>query len=327
MESVAISGRIIGTGSYVPEKVLTNRDLENMMDTSDEWIQEKYGIRERRVVSNPDEQNISDLAYYAAKNALEAANLEAEDLDLVILASIYSDIKSPATACILQGKLGAKNAVAFDMNIGGCPNAVFAMTTALKYLDGKRFKRALVVCAEIYSRFIDWSYRNTACFLGDGAGAVILEACPKEEGILAYNLHTDGTKYNKAWWPGGGTVDVPLEKQTPHIEGKEVWKFGHTATPNVIIETVQDTGLKMEEIDFVVFHQANVNIIHNVMDMIGLPRERTYMNNYKYGNTGGASALIALDESIREGRIQKGDNIAICSYGAGLAWGAMVMKY
>ncbi|MGE7623492.1 3-oxoacyl-ACP synthase III family protein [Viridibacillus sp. NPDC096237] len=321
------SARIIGTGAYVPSKVLTNHDLEKLMDTSDEWIQEKYGIKERRIVSEDQEQNISDLSYNSAIKALESAKIHAEELDLIIIASIYSDIRSPATACILQGKLGAKNAVAFDMNIGGCPNAVFAMTTALKFLDGVRFKRALVVCTEIYSRFIDWSYRNTACFLGDGSGAVILESCPKEEGVLAYNLYTDGTKYNKAWWPGGGTVDVLPNQKTPHIEGKDVWEFGNTATPNVIIETVSDAGLEMKEIDFVIFHQANVNIINNVMDMIGLPRERTYMNNYKYGNTGGASSLIALDEAIHLGKIKRGDKLAICSYGAGLAWGSMVLNY
>ncbi|UNL86795.1 3-oxoacyl-ACP synthase III family protein [Priestia koreensis] len=321
------SAKIIGTGAYVPNKVLTNFDLEKLMDTSDEWIQEKYGIKERRIVSESDEQNISDLSYKSAVKALESANLKPEDLDLIIIASIHSDIKSPATACILQGMLGAKNAVAFDMNIGGCPNAVFAMTTALNFLDGERFKRALVICTEIYSRFIDWSYRNTACFLGDGSGAVILESCDKEEGVLAYNLYTDGTKHNKAWWPGGGTKLVPENEQTPHIEGRDVWEFGNTATPNVIVETVSDAGLEMEEVDFVIFHQANVNIINNVMDLIGLPHEKTYMNNYKYGNTGGASSLIALDEAISLGKIVRGDKLAICSYGAGLAWGSMVMNY
>jgi 3-oxoacyl-[acyl-carrier-protein] synthase III len=321
----ALSAKITGTGSYVPDKVLTNKDLEKLMDTSDAWIQEKYGIKERRIAA--DDQNISDLSYFASMRALEAANLKPEDIDLIVLASIYSDLTSPATACVLQGKLGAHNAVAFDIKIGGCPNAVFALGTAVKFLDGKKFKRALVVCTEIYSRYIDWSYRNTACFLGDGSGAVVLESCPEGEGVMSYNLYTDGSNIDKAWWPGLTAAPQTLEHPTPHIEGKAIWDFGHTATPKVVQETVEDAGLAMQDVDFLIFHQANINIINDVMDILGMPREKTYINNDRYGNTGGASSLIALDEAIRFGKIKKDDILGICSYGAGLAWGAMVMKF
>lgn len=319
------TGKLVGIGAYTPERVVTNQELLQYMDTTDEWIQEKYGIRERRVAA-PDE-NISDLSYHAAKRALEAANLQPEDLDLILLASINSDMRSPATACILQGKLGATNAVAFDMNIGGCPNAVFAMITALKYLDNKRFRRVMVVCTEIYTKFMDWSYRNTACFLGDGSGAVIFELSEPGTGVLGFNLYTDGSMYDKAYWPGGGTVEAPVEMQTPIIDGKAVWNFGHSKVPEVIRETVSDAGLAMEDVDFIIFHQANINIIRNVMDELGLPREKTHINNDRFANTGGASSLIAMEEAIALGKIKKGDRVVVCSYGAGLAWGAMLFHY
>lgn len=318
------SSKIIGTGSFVPERILTNKDLEKLMDTTDEWIQEKYGIKERHIAG--DNENISDLSYYAAVKALKDADVAAEEIDLIILASINSDNRSPATACRVQGMLGASQAIAFDMNVGGCPNATFALTTALKFIDSERYRKVLVICTEIYSKFINWSHRNTACFLADGSGAVVLEACPADEGIMSHCLGGDGTKYDKAIWPGGGTVKVLEEEQTPQIDGKAIWNFGHTVVPEVIRETVSRANTSMNKVDFFIFHQANANIIYNVLDMLDVSKEKTLVNNDRFGNTGGASTLIALDEALRDGKIKKEDQVVICSYGAGLAWGALLLQ-
>ena len=317
-------GKLVGTGSYVPSRVLTNHDIEGLMATSDAWIREKYGIRERRVAA--PEEDISDLSHASAVRALDAAGLAGGDLDLIVHASINRDVRSPATACILQGRLGATGAVAFDMNVGGCPNTVFALVTALNFLEGQRFRRALVVCTEIYSKFIDWSYRDSSCFLGDGSGALVLEACGPGEGVLAHTLHTDGSHYDAAWWPGGGTRPSGDLPETPVIDGKAVWEFGHTVVPAAVRAVAADAGVAVTDLDLVVFHQANANMIRRNMAALGLPPERTHINNDRFGNTGGASSLLALDEALRHGKAGPGDHVVLCSYGAGLAWGAALLR-
>jgi len=317
-------GKIIGTGSYVPSLILTNDDLTRLMDTDDAWIRTTYGIQERRVAS-PGE-DVSALSLISARRAVQDAGLTPADLDLIVHASINRDIRSPATACILQSLLGADNAIAFDMNVGGCPNSVFALVTALNYLDGRRFRRALVVCTEIYSAFIDWSYRDTSCFLGDGSGAIVLEACPPGEGVLAHTLHTDGSRYSAAWWPGGGTRRDDHLPQTPLVDGPAVWDFGTSAVPAVVRAVTTQAGLAVDDIDLAIFHQANANMIRYNMAELGLPLERTHINNDRFGNTGGASSLIALDEALRWGKARPGDHVVLCSYGAGLAWGAALFR-
>ncbi|MBN1172276.1 MAG: ketoacyl-ACP synthase III [Micromonosporaceae bacterium] len=316
--------RCVGTGSYAPETVLTNQDIEQRMDTNDAWIQKTYGIRERRVASPT--QQVSDLSCEAAKRALDAAMLGPEQIDLIIHASINNDVRVPATACIVQGRLGCDEAVAFDINLGGCPNTAFALTTAIKYLDGVRFKRALVICTEIYSKFINWSYRSSACFLGDGSGAVVLETGPGG-GPLACDLHTAGSQYAEVVWAGGGTRQVDPEEQTPIINGRVVWDFGHRVVPEVIRTVIASAGFEVDDVDFFIFHQANINMIRNNMAALGVPPERTHMNNDRFGNTGGASSLIALDEAVRLGKIPPKSRVVLCSYGAGLAWGAVLFEY
>lgn len=326
------SVRLVSSGSYAPEQVLTNKDLEQRMDTDDAWIQRTYGIRERRVAAS--DEHVSDLSVRSAQEALQAAELGPEDVDLIVHASINNDMRVPATACIVQGRLGAERAVAFDINLGGCPNTAFALATAAQFLDGRRFRRALVICTEIYSKFINWEYRNSSCFLGDGSGAVVLEAVPGattgetvREVPFAWTLHTDGSQYREVVWPGGGTVEAPVEAQTPVINGRAVWDFGHKVVPDAVREVTADAGMTVDALDFVVFHQANVNMIHNNMETLGIAPERTHINNDRYGNTGGASSLLALDEAIRGGKVSPGDTLVLCSYGAGLAWGAVLMRY
>jgi 3-oxoacyl-[acyl-carrier-protein] synthase III len=314
----------VGTGSYVPETILTNRDLEGRMDTSDEWIQATYGIRERRVAGA--DQQVSDLSIASARRALDAAHLRPEDIDVIIHASINNDVRVPATACIVQGALGCVNAIAFDINLGGCSNTAFAITTAIKYLDGTRYRRALVICTEIYSKFINWSYRSSSCFLGDGSGALILETVA-DEATLAYDLHTDGSQYQEVVWAGSGTTEAAPDDQTPIINGRAVWDFGHQVVPEVIRTVIADARLGVDDVDFFIFHQANINMIRNNMATLGVPMEQTHTNNDRFGNTGGASSLIALDEAVRLGKIPPKSRVVLCSYGAGLAWGAILFEY
>lgn len=316
--------RVIGTGSYLPEKVLSNKDLEKLMDTSDDWIYSTYGIRERRIVA--DHQNVSDLSIASGKSAIENAGIDPESIDVIIHASINNDYRAPATACIVQGDLGCNNAFAFDMNLGGCPNAAFAIATAAKYLDGEQYKRALVIGTEVYSKFINWSHRDTSCFLGDGSGAIVLEWNGREK-PAAQALHTDGRFFREAIWPGAGTVVVDKSFETPLINGRAVWNFGHTMIPDIISEVSQLASIPVHKIDFFVFHQANARMIHDILEITGIPKEKTYINNYKYGNTGGASSLIALDEAHRCGLISNNDSVLLCSYGAGLAWGAVILNF
>lgn len=320
----AWSIRCVGVGSYLPDTVLTNQDVERRMDTSDEWIRKTYGIRERRIAAA--DQQVSDLSVEAARRALDDAMLAPSDIDLIIHASINNDVKVPATACIVQGRLGADSAVAFDINLGGCSNTAFALTTAVKYLDGVRFRRALVICTEIYSKFINWEYRSSACFLGDGSGAVVLEA-GEPGALLACDLHTDGSQHAEVVWAGGGTRHAEPEDQTPVINGRAVWDFGHRVVPEVIRAVVAQAGLDLDEVDFLIFHQANINMIRNNMATLGIPMERTHINNDRFGNTGGASSLIALDEAVRLGKIPPKSRVVLCSYGAGLAWGAVLFEY
>ncbi len=301
--SLSWSAKIIGTGSYVPQQVLTNKDLEKRMDTTDEWIQTKFGIKQRHVAGADD--NISSLSIGAAKRAIEDANISVENIDLIILASINRDVKAPATACFVQAELGATNALAFDMNVGGCPNSAYALLTGIKYIDPARFKNVLVICTEIYTKFIDWSYRNTACFLADGSGAVVLQCCEKEEGILGYDFGVNGAMAKSAWWPTGGTLGSVSDNV--EMDGKAVWEFGHTIVPQSIRNVLDQSNLQANDVDFYIYHQANVNIIRNIMDILDVPQSKTHINNDRFGNTGGASSLIALDEACKNGLIKKGN--------------------
>ena len=319
-----ITSVVIGTGSYVPPRVLTNADLTKLMDTSDEWIRRTYGVEERRVVDSGT--NVSDLGFEAAQRAIVAAGIEPGDIDLLIHASIQADYTAPATACVLQKRLGIDHCIAFDLNIGGCSNTAFALATAMNYLTAGECRRALVICTEIYSKFINWNYRDSACFLGDGSGAVVLEA---REGVLpaVMDLHSLGTMFEKVVWAGRGTVMVPEEERTPIIDGRAVWQFGRTAVPETVRSVADKARINLHDVEFFIFHQANARMIRDNMETLGIGMHKTFLNNHRYGNTGGASSLIALDEAIREGHIHGGDRVVLCSYGGGLAYGSVLFQF
>lgn len=315
---------VTGTGSFLPRHVLTNHDLTRMMDTNDEWIRRTYGIAERRVVD--DATNVSDLGCEAARRAMDAAGADPSDIDVLIHASLQADYTAPATACVLQSRLGIPSCVAFDMNVGGCSNTAFALTTAINFLANGDCRRALVVCTEIYSKFINWNYRDSSCFLGDGSGAVVLEVCEQAHEIQT-DLHTLGGDYERVVWAGRGTVTAPEELRTPVIDGRAVWTFGTSAVPETVATVASKAQLDPSDVDFLIFHQANARMIERNMNTLGIPMSKTFINNSRYGNTGGASSLIALDEAIRASRIHPGDRVLLCSYGAGLGYGSVLFDY
>ena len=284
---------IIGTGSYVPEKVLTNADLEKMVDTSDAWIQERTGIKERRIA--PEGVNASDMATEAAKKALEAANLTAEDLDCIIVATLTGDMAIPSTACLVQANLGATKAAAFDLS-AACSGFVYSMITASTYVNAGLFKNVLVVGVEVLSRVVNWEDRNTCVLFGDGAGAAVVSSV--EEGLTFV-----------------------------HMNGQEVYKFAVKTMGKTVLKALEMANMGLEELDFFIPHQANTRIIKSAADRLHLTEDKVFINLPKYGNTSAASIAIALDEAVRAGKLQKGDNLAVAGFGAGLTWASLVMKW
>lgn len=325
---------IKGTGYYVPERVVTNKELENYVDTTDEWIQKKTGIKERRVAD--EDQATSDLAYRAALMAIEDAGITPEDIDLIILNCLCPDHRDPATSCLVQAKLGAFNAAAFDINVGGCPGSVYSINIGATFIKSGACKNVLVIGADVITSIIDWRDRVTCCFFGDGAGAVVLSRTAKP-GIMTYALHADGRGYESILVPcGGSRAKADTISLTPglrdrwsyvNMDGKAVWNFATNAFPNSIREAAQEAEIKISEIDLIIPHQANVNIIKEGLSKLDLPFEKAFVNIQKYGNTVGASVLIALAEAAREGRVSQGNIIALSAFGAGLAWGSVLLRW
>jgi 3-oxoacyl-[acyl-carrier-protein] synthase-3 len=322
---------ITGTGFYVPSKVMTNKDLESLVDTSDEWIQKKVGIKERRIAS-PQEAT-SDLAIYAAQEALSNANVENKEIDLIILATSTPDMIQPATASIVQGKIGATNSAAFDVS-AVCAGFIYAITTAYGMMKGiDHYKKALVIGAETYSRILDWNDRETCVFFGDGAGAVILEEVEDDFGIQETYLKNDGRGASVIQFLAGGSrypaSEETLEKNMHKFEmqGKQVWDFATTVMPLAVNKVVESADEKVSNLDFVIPHQANINIIKNSMDKLNLPMSKTYTNIDKYGNTSGASVAIALAEAHQKGVFNKGDKISLVGFGGGLSYGAVYLTW
>ncbi len=322
--------RIVATGSYVPEKVLTNFDLEKMVDTSDEWITERTGIKERRIAS--PQQATSDLAYEASISALKKAELKAEDIDLIVVATVTPDMLVPSAACILQMKLGAKNAVAFDIN-GACTGFLYALSVAEKFIKTGASKRALVIGAETLSRFTDWTDRSICVLLADGAGAVILEPTDKEEGIEVIDIFSDGTLWDFIHMPAGGSkmpVDESVLKERLNyikMRGNETFKVAVKTLEEVVDATLKKGGIKSSQLSLLVPHQANIRIIQAMAKRLDLPLDKVMININKYGNTSAASIPIALDEAYELGKIKRGDYIMLAAFGAGLTWGAALIKW
>ncbi|MCS7203185.1 MAG: ketoacyl-ACP synthase III [Thermodesulfovibrio sp.] len=322
--------RILSTGSYVPEKVLTNYDLEKMVETSDEWITERTGIKERRIAL--PEQATSDLAYHASLKALENAKLDPKDIDLIIVATATPDMLIPATACLVQMKLKATNAVAFDIN-AACSGFIFALAVAEKFIKTGASKKALVIGAETLSRFTDWTDRTTCVLLADGAGAVVLEGSSDDSGILLVDIFSDGTMWDFIHMPAGGSKipanDEAIKQRLNYIKmkGNDTFKIAVRTLEEVVEETLKKCSIPPEQLGLLVPHQANIRIIQAMAQRLGLPMEKVMINIHKYGNTSAASIPIALDEALREGRVSRGDYLLLAAFGAGLTWGAVLIKW
>jgi 3-oxoacyl-[acyl-carrier-protein] synthase-3 len=322
---------ITGTGHYLPNQVWTNHDLEEAVSTTDEWIYSKTGIRQRHI-ADPGEAT-SDLALYASLNALKDAGLHAEDVDLIILATSSPDMIQPSTAAILQGKLGATNAAAFDVG-AVCAGFVYAINTAIGMMRGfpEQYRNVLVVGAETYSRILDWKDRSTCVFFGDGAGAVVLSQT-EAPGYLSHYMMNDGLGWDVIKFPAGGSR-LPASEQTLkdglhafQMEGRKVWEFAISAMPQAVRKAAERAGIPVEQIDFVVPHQANINIIKRSMEELGLPMDRTYPTIEHTANTSGASIPIALDFAVKAGKLSSGDTLCLVGFGGGLSWGSVLLKW
>jgi len=325
-----IRAKITGTGSALPEKVLTNFDLEKMVDTTDEWIVARTGIRERRIAA--EGEYTSTFASLAAQRALDAAGVSAEEIDLIVVGTLSPDFPFPATACIVQQTIGAKNAFCFDLS-AACSGFVFALATAEKYLASGTHKKALVIGAEVLSRVIDWKDRNTCLLFGDGAGAVVLEACEGDHGILSTHMYSDGNYWEILYQTGSGSrnpatqqnLDAGLVYLTMH--GNEVFKYAVRAMAEVALEALEKNGLTGKDISLFIPHQANQRIVDSVGKRLALEPEQVFVNLDRYGNTSAASIPIALDEACRAGRVKEGDMVLLDAFGGGLTWGAALIRW
>ncbi|MCX7748808.1 MAG: ketoacyl-ACP synthase III [Clostridia bacterium] len=325
---------IRGTGYYVPDRIVTNKELEQYVNTTDEWIQQKIGIKERRVAA--DNEATSDLAYKASLMAIEDAGIEPQDIDLIILNCVCPDNRDPATACMVQAKLGAFNAAAFDVNAGSCPGTVYVLNIASNFITSGACKNVLVIGADVFTSIIDWQDRVTSCFFGDGAGAVILSRSAKP-GLQGYTLYADGRGYEAIIVPQGGSkvraenisINTGLRDGATclDMDGKAVWDFATKVFPESIRQVADDAGIKVEDIDLVIPHQANVNIIKEGMKRLGLPFEKAFVNLDRYGNTASASVFIALAEAARQERLSPRSTVAMVAFGGGLAWASAIVQW
>ncbi len=321
---------IVGVGSYVPERKLTNADLEKMVETSDEWITTRTGIKERRIAA--DDQFTSDLATEAAKRALSKAGVKAEEIDLIIVATITPDMPFPSTACLVQSNIGATNAAAFDLE-AACSGFIYALEIAQQFIMSRTYNTVLVIGAEKLSSIIDWKDRNTCVLFGDGAGAAVLQNREKSHGLLTACMGADGAKAGLLSMPGGGSR-CPATKDSVdnrlhylRMDGRETYKSAVTAMYRAALKAMDRCKVDISQIKCIIPHQANLRIISAVGDRLGAKKEQVFVNVDKFGNTSAASVAIALDQVVEEGLIERGDLILMVVFGAGLTWGAAVIEW
>ena len=321
---------ISGIGSFVPDKVLTNDDLSKTVDTSHQWIVERTGIEERRIAD--ENTAASDLGIQAALRALEDANTSPEEIDLILVATATPDYFFPSTACVIQDKIGAKNAAAFDLS-AGCSGFVYGIATGSNFIKTGAYKKVLVIGAEVLSKITDWEDRNTCVLFGDGAGACVLERCEEGYGILSFELGADGSGGDTLIVPAGGSKNpttLDTIKNKGHflkMDGKEVFKFAVRKMPEATINALDKANLELEDLDFLVPHQANQRIINSAAKKLKLDKDKICVNINKYGNISSASVPVSLDEVVKEGRIKKGDNVVMVAFGAGLTWASVAIKW
>jgi 3-oxoacyl-[acyl-carrier-protein] synthase III len=324
---MTLFSRIVGTGSYLPEKVLTNADLEKMVDTNDEWIVSRSGIRERHIAA--EGETTGDLAYHASMRALEAAGVAAADLDLIVLGTTTPDIIFPSTACLLQHRLGANGCPAFDVN-AACSGFIYALSVADNFIRSGKAKTALVVGAETLSRMVDWTDRATCVLFGDAAGAVVLQA-DTEGGILSTHLHADGGKkellYNPVGVSSGFDAELPNCGVKVMMAGSDVFKHAVKALDSVVDETLSANGLDKSDLDWLIPHQANLRIIEATAKRLQMSMDRVIVTVDRTGNTSAGSVPLALDDAIRSGKVKRGELLLLEAFGGGFTWGSALVRY
>jgi 3-oxoacyl-[acyl-carrier-protein] synthase-3 len=322
--------RIIGTGSAAPDQILTNADLEKMVDTSDEWITERTGIKERHIA--PKDKAGTDYALLASQRAMKMANVTPDEIDMIILGTVTPDAPLPSSACILQDKLGAKNAAVMDI-VAACSGFIYGLSLARALIMVGQFRTILVIGVETLSRLTNWTDRNTCVLFGDGAGAAVVQASDKPGGIINTYLKGDGSLAHLLQVPMGA-ARVPIDSANLchpdryiRMEGQEVFKSAVKAMGEAATKILEICNVDSKDIDLMIPHQANIRIIEATAKRIKLPMDRVYVNIHKYGNTSAASIPIALDEAVREGRIKTGDKIVLVAFGAGFTWGATLIEW
>jgi len=326
-----LRARITGTGSAVPDKILTNHDLEKMVDTNDEWITTRTGIKERRIASAGE--YTSTFAVIAARRALEMAGISPDELDLIILGTVTPDFPFPATACIIQHELGASHAAAFDLS-AACSGFIYGLNMAEAYIKSGMARKVLVMGAEVLTRIVDFTDRNTCILFGDGAGAVVVEACEGDSGILSSHIFTNGTHWGLLYQPGIGGRN-PATNPATHLEklyylrmeGNDVFKHAVRAMGDAAVTALEHNGITADDVTLLIPHQANRRIIEATGKRVGIPEERIFVNLYKYGNTSSASIPIALDEANRQGRLHTGDLVLLDAFGGGFTYGSALLRW
>ena len=319
--------RIAGTGSYLPEKLLTNEDLAKQVDTSDEWIRSRTGIRERHIAA--EGETTGDLGYQAALRALEAAGVDASEIDMIVVGTTTPDLIFPSTACLIQARLGISGCAAMDVN-AACSGFIYALSVAEKFIRCGDVKTALVIGSETLSRIIDWTERTTCVLFGDGAGAVVLKA-DTETGILSTHLHADGAKKELLWNPVGVSVgfkpDEPNCGARINMKGNDVFKYAVKALDGVVDETLEANGLTKHDLDWLIPHQANLRIIEATAKRLEMSMDRVVVTVDRHGNTSSGSVPLALDAAIRSGRIERGQLLLLEAFGGGFTWGSALLRY
>jgi len=323
--------KIAGTGHYLPETILTNQDLEKIMDTTDEWIMQRVGIRQRHIVGQSGEAT-SDLASKAALKAIEDAGIKASDIDLIIIGTVTPDMKFPSTAIFVQQKIGAVNAAAFDIQ-AACTGFLYGMTIADSMIRTGKFKNVLVVGVEFLTSLINWNDRGTAVLFGDGAGAVIMQPADGESGLLGSYIKSSGDLAELLWSVGGGTYAFSSKENIPdrnayiRMEGNQVFRHAVRAMIDSAEKAMADAGITEDDIDLLIPHQANMRIIEAIATRVKLPAEKVYVNLPYTGNTSAASIPIAMDQARKKGVLKPGDTVMMAAFGAGFTWGGVVVKF
>jgi len=306
---------VLGTGHYLPTVVLTNKDLEKMVDTSDEWIRTRTGIEERRIAD--DDVETADMAFCAAEQALKEANIEAHEIDLILVATVTAESSFPSVACKIQDKLGAKKAAAMDIS-AACSGFIYGMVTAEQFIKSGAYRYVLVVGAEKLSSITDWSDRNTCVLFGDGAGAVVMGQVSDGKGILSFELGADGS---------GGEHLYQDKNEYLEMNGREVFKFAVKQMPESSVKVIEKIGCEKEDVDYLIPHQANIRIMEAARKRLGISEDRMAMTIKKYGNNSAASIPMALSEAVKNGKIVENDLIVLVGFGGGLTWGALAMRW